>query len=143
LSVVSNNAAGVAAPATVQEAAPNILTYGSNWAVVANPDGSINAPNNGAKLGDAMVAYLIGSDRWITGFRRAQRHRCPALAEEALNQCPCGRVSSHGSVFRDGANFRRTHATELYDAELGTWGMSPPGHVWGSASNQPVLTVAQ
>jgi uncharacterized protein (TIGR03437 family) len=59
--VVSNNAASVAAPVTVQQAAPSILTYGSNRAVVVNQDGSVNASGNGAKPGDVLVAYLIGS----------------------------------------------------------------------------------
>jgi adhesin/invasin len=45
----------------VQQAAPFILTYGSNRAVVVNQDGSVNASGNGDKADDVLVAYLIGS----------------------------------------------------------------------------------
>jgi len=59
--VVSNNTASAPAPVTVQPAAPFILTYGANRAVVVNPDGSVNAAGNGAAPGSVLVAYLIGS----------------------------------------------------------------------------------
>jgi uncharacterized protein (TIGR03437 family) len=59
--VVNNNVAGASAPVTVLQAAPFILTYGSNRAVVVNQDNSVNASGNGAKPGDVLVAYLIGS----------------------------------------------------------------------------------
>ena len=61
LTVVSNDLISAAAPVVVQQAAPSILAYGSNWAVAVNPDGSINGPGNGARPGTAVVAYLIGS----------------------------------------------------------------------------------
>jgi adhesin/invasin len=59
--VVDNNVASAAAPVTVQQAAPFILTYGNNRAVVVNQDGSVNASGNGDKPGDVLVGYLIGS----------------------------------------------------------------------------------
>ncbi|HKE28391.1 MAG TPA: hypothetical protein VKB88_38845 [Bryobacteraceae bacterium] len=59
--VISNNVLSPAAAVTVQAAAPFILTYGSNRAVVANQDGSVNSSTKGAKPGDELVAYLIGS----------------------------------------------------------------------------------
>ena len=59
--VVSNNTASASAPVTVQQAAPFILTYGSNRAVVINPDTSLNASGNGAKPASVLVAYLVGS----------------------------------------------------------------------------------
>jgi uncharacterized protein (TIGR03437 family) len=61
VAVVSNGVASATAPVNVQQAAPFILTYGSNRAVVVNQDGSVNASGNGAKPGDVLVAYLIGS----------------------------------------------------------------------------------
>jgi uncharacterized protein (TIGR03437 family) len=45
---------------TVQQAAPGILTYNGNRAVVQNQDYSINASTNAAKVGDVAIAYLIG-----------------------------------------------------------------------------------
>ena len=59
--VVSNTLASASAPMTVQQAAPSILIYGNNRAVVVNQDGSVNAAANGAKPGDVLVAYMIGS----------------------------------------------------------------------------------
>jgi uncharacterized protein (TIGR03437 family) len=59
--VVNNDVASAAAPVAVQQAAPFILTYGSNRAVVVNQDGSVNASGNGDKADDVLVAYLIGS----------------------------------------------------------------------------------
>ena len=48
------------APVMVAQAAPSILTYGGNPAVVLNQDYSSNVPGNCAQAGTAMV-YLIGS----------------------------------------------------------------------------------
>ena len=59
--VLSNTTASAAAPMTVQQAAPSILTYGNNRALVANQDNTLNAAANGATPGSALVAYLIGS----------------------------------------------------------------------------------
>jgi uncharacterized protein (TIGR03437 family) len=55
------NGVSSAATVTVKQAAPSVLTYGANRALVVNPDGSINASGNGAKPGTFVVAYLIGS----------------------------------------------------------------------------------
>jgi uncharacterized protein (TIGR03437 family) len=58
--VLSNNTASASAPVTVQQAAPSILTYGNNRAVVLNQDYSVNGPANPAKVGSTAMAYLIG-----------------------------------------------------------------------------------
>lgn len=49
------------APLTVQAAAPCILTYEGDRAVVVNPDGGVNASGNGAAPGNVVVAYVTGS----------------------------------------------------------------------------------
>ena len=59
--VTSNGVASPAAAMTVQPAAPSILTYNGNRAVVQNQDYSINESNNGSKPGDVAIVYLIGS----------------------------------------------------------------------------------
>ena len=58
---VSNGIKSASVSVTVQQAAPFILTYGNNRAVIVNEDGSVNAAGNGAKPGSVVVAYLIGS----------------------------------------------------------------------------------
>jgi adhesin/invasin len=61
VAVLSNQILSSSAPMMVQAAAPGILTYGSNRAVVVNPDNTVNAAGNGARPGSVLVAYLIGS----------------------------------------------------------------------------------
>jgi uncharacterized protein (TIGR03437 family) len=60
LTVTSNGAVSAPAPVTVQQAAPSILTYGNNRAVVLNQDYSVNGPANPAEVGSTAMAYLIG-----------------------------------------------------------------------------------
>jgi uncharacterized protein (TIGR03437 family) len=59
--VISNGAASSAASVTVQPAAPTILTYGTNRAIVQNQDYSLNSSTNPAPVGSYATAYLIGS----------------------------------------------------------------------------------
>jgi endo-1,4-beta-xylanase len=59
--VVVNGISSAAASVTVQPAAPWILTYGTNRAVVQNQDFSLNSSSNPAQVGSYGVAYLMGS----------------------------------------------------------------------------------
>jgi uncharacterized protein (TIGR03437 family) len=59
--VNANGVAGSSASITVQQAAPSLLTYGANRAVVQNQDYSVNGPGNCAAPGSYLTAYLIGS----------------------------------------------------------------------------------
>jgi uncharacterized protein (TIGR03437 family) len=59
--VLNAGAASAAASINVQQAAPSILTYGTNRAVVENRDYSVNSSANPATPGSAAVVYLIGS----------------------------------------------------------------------------------
>ncbi len=59
--VSSAGTASPSEPITVQQAAPSILIYGTNRAVVQNADGTVNGPTNPAKVGTSVVLYLIGS----------------------------------------------------------------------------------
>jgi len=59
--VSANGVSSAAEPVTVQQAAPSILIYGANRAVVQNADYSVNAPTNPAKAGSTVTLYLIGS----------------------------------------------------------------------------------
>jgi endo-1,4-beta-xylanase len=58
---VSNNTSSAPATVNVQAAAPSILTYGTNRAVVENQDYSVNSSTNCAAPGSFAMAYLIGS----------------------------------------------------------------------------------
>jgi uncharacterized protein (TIGR03437 family) len=59
--VTVNGIASPSAPMTVQQAAPSILTYNGNRAVVQNQDYTINTVSNPAKVGDVAIVYIIGS----------------------------------------------------------------------------------
>jgi uncharacterized protein (TIGR03437 family) len=59
--VVVNGISSAAAGVTVQQAAPWILTYGTNRAIVQNQDFSLNSSSNPAQVGSYGVAYMIGS----------------------------------------------------------------------------------
>ena len=59
--VLSNTTPSAAMPMAVQQAAPSILIYGNNRAVVMNQDNTANAPGNGASPGSVVVVYLMGS----------------------------------------------------------------------------------
>jgi len=58
--VTSNGVSSPAASVTVAAAAPGILTFGSNRAVVQNADYSVNEANNPAKVGSTVIAYATG-----------------------------------------------------------------------------------
>ena len=53
----TSNAVAVAIPAT---GSPGIVVYGDNRAVVVNSNGSVNASNNPAKVGDEVAVYFTG-----------------------------------------------------------------------------------
>jgi uncharacterized protein (TIGR03437 family) len=59
--VLSGGAASEAASITVQQAAPSILIYGTNRAVVENQDYSVNSSANPAESGSYASVYLMGS----------------------------------------------------------------------------------
>jgi uncharacterized protein (TIGR03437 family) len=59
--VFRDGAASAPSSVTVQQAAPNILTYGTNRAVVQNQDYSLNSSTNSAQVGSYATLYLIGS----------------------------------------------------------------------------------
>jgi uncharacterized protein (TIGR03437 family) len=59
--VLNGGGASVSVSVNVQQAAPSILTYDTNRAVVENRDYSVNSSSNPATVGSAAVAYLIGS----------------------------------------------------------------------------------
>jgi uncharacterized protein (TIGR03437 family) len=73
LTVMNGATSSNVAAVTVSPAAPGIFTYGQNWAVVVNPDGSVNSEASPAHPGDVLVAYLTGGGAvnpagpWTTG----------------------------------------------------------------------------
>jgi uncharacterized protein (TIGR03437 family) len=70
---------GVAAPA-----APNILTYGTNRAVVQNQDYSVNSATNAAAVGTVLTAYLVGSGPVTPALKGGEPAPSSPLSTETL-----------------------------------------------------------
>ena len=58
--VTVDGVAGQPAQVTIARASPGIFVYGTNRAVVHNQDFSVNAADNPAKVGSAIIVYLTG-----------------------------------------------------------------------------------
>jgi hypothetical protein len=82
--VTVNGVAAPAAPVTVQAAAPNILTYGTNRAVVQNQDYSVNSAKNAAAVGTVLTAYLIGSGPVTPALKGGEPAPSSPLSTETL-----------------------------------------------------------
>ena len=142
--VVANGAASLASPVTVQQAAPEILTYGNNRAVAFNPDGSLNASGNGAPPGAVMVAYLMGSGPLDNAIPTGAAAPSSPLSRETLNTA----VTVGGSA----ATVQFAGMTPGYEGLMQVNFVMPnlsPGDypaqvtIGGAASNQPLVTVSK
>jgi uncharacterized protein (TIGR03437 family) len=144
--VVSNNAASAPGSVTVQQAAPFILTYGpnNNRAVVVNQDGSVNASGNGAKPGDVLVAYLIGSGPLDN----------PIATGASAPSSPLSREKLTTTVTIGGSNATVQFAgmtpgfAGLMQANFVMPNLTPGDYpmqvtIGSAASNQPVITVSR
>ena len=83
--VLSNGAASAPASVTVQQAAPAILTYGTNRAIVQNQDFSLNSSANPAQGGSYGTAYLIGSGPVAPIVMDGEPAAASTLSWETLN----------------------------------------------------------
>jgi uncharacterized protein (TIGR03437 family) len=86
-SVVVVNAGAASAPVsvTVQQAAPSILTYGTNRAIVENQDYSLNSSANPAQSGSFAVAYVVGSGPVSPAIPDGEPAPLSPLSRETLN----------------------------------------------------------
>jgi uncharacterized protein (TIGR03437 family) len=82
--VFRDGAASTAASITVQPAAPTILTYGTNRAIVQNQDYSLNSSTNPAQTGSYATAYLIGSGPVAPGVTDGEPAGASPLSQETL-----------------------------------------------------------
>jgi uncharacterized protein (TIGR03437 family) len=144
--VINNNLASAAAPVTVQQAAPFIMTYGSanNRAVAVNQDGSVNASGNGAKPGDVLVAYLIGSgplDNPIaTG---AVASSSPLSREKLTTSVTVGGSTASVQFAGMTPGFAGLMQINFVMPDLGPGDYPMQVTIGGTASNQPLLTVSR
>jgi uncharacterized protein (TIGR03437 family) len=142
--VVSNNTASAAVPVSVQQAAPFILTYGNNRAVVINPDGSLNSSGNGAKPGSVLVAYLTGSGPLDHAIATGAAAPSSPLSSETLATTATVGNSPAAVQF---AGMAPTYEG-LMQVNLVVPNLSPGDYamqvaIGGSASNRPLVTVSK
>jgi uncharacterized protein (TIGR03437 family) len=142
--VVSNNTASASAPVTVQQAAPFILTYGSNRAIVLNPNNSLNASGNGAKPASVLVAYLIGSGPLDNPIATGAPAPLLPLSQEKLNT----RVLVNGSPAVVQFAGMAPGFVGLVQINFVTPNVAPGDYpmqvtIGSAASNQPLLTVSK
>ncbi len=83
--VFRDGAASAPASVTVQQAAPFILTYGTNRAIVQNQDYSLNSSTNAAQSGSYAVAYLVGSGPVAAIVADGEPASASPLSQETLN----------------------------------------------------------
>lgn len=83
--VLRDGATSAAASVAVQQAAPNILTYGTNRAIVQNQDYSLNSATNSAQVGTLATAYLIGSGPVAPKVADGEPAPASPPAQETLN----------------------------------------------------------
>ncbi|MEP7367360.1 MAG: hypothetical protein ABI972_29220 [Acidobacteriota bacterium] len=134
--------ATVARKATVQAAAPGILQYGVNRAVIQNSNGTVNAANNPARAGEAVTVYLTGIGALDN----------PVETGSAAPPDPLSRASAAVSVKIGGVNaqvlftgltpgFVGLAQVNVVVPQLGAGEYSLEISVGGVTSNRPVLTV--
>jgi adhesin/invasin len=142
--VDNDNAASAAAPVTVQQAAPFILTYGSNRAVVVNQDGSVNASGKGDRPGDVLVAYLIGSgplDNPIaTG---ADAPLSPLSREKLTTTVTVGGTNANVQFAGMTPGFAGLMQINFVMPNLAPGDFPIQVTIGGATSNQPLLTVSK
>jgi uncharacterized protein (TIGR03437 family) len=142
--VVSNNVTSAAAPVTVQAAAPFILTYGSNRAVVVNQDGAVNGGGNGARPGDELVAYLIGSGPLDNPIPTGTPAPVSPLSHEKLTTTVTIGNSSAAVKFAGMTpGFAGLVQVNFIVPNLAAGDYPLEVTIGGIASNQPLMTISQ
>ncbi len=141
--VVSDRVASVPAPMTVRQAAPSVLTYGENRAVVMNQDNTVNAAGNGAKPGSVLVAYLIGSGPLDNPISTGTVAPQSPLSRETLTTT----VSVGGSRATTQFAGMTPGFVGLAQINFVTPGLAPGDYplevaIGGAVSNRPRLTVS-
>jgi len=142
--VTSGGNTSAAATITVQQAAPFILTYGNNRAVVQNADFSINGTGAGASPGSAVVAYLMGSGPLDHPVATGVPTPDSPLAQEVLPTVVTVGGTKAALIFAGlTPRFAGLVQVNFQVPNL------PPGDyplqvsIGGSASNQPLFTVSK
>jgi len=144
--VINNTAASGAAPVTVRQAAPFILTYGSsnNRAIAVNPDGSVNASGKGAQPGDVLVAYLIGSGPLDNPIATGAAASSSPLSREKLTTAVTVGGSSASVQFAGMTpGYAGLMQINFVIPNLGPGDYPMQVAIGGAASNQPLLTVSR
>jgi uncharacterized protein (TIGR03437 family) len=142
--VVSNGATSAAMPVNVQAAAPFILTYGGNHAVVVNQDGSVNASGGGAAPGSVLVAYLIGSGPLDNAIATgADASSSPLSREELTTGVSVGGTIATVQFAGMTPGFAGLMQVNFVMPDLAQGDYPMQVSIGAAASNQPLVTVSK
>jgi uncharacterized protein (TIGR03437 family) len=126
----------------VQQAAPGILMFGNNRAVATNPGGSINTAENGARPGDIVTVYMVGSGATTPAVSTAAQAPTQPLAMPVLPSS----ATIGGRDSRIDFLGLTPGSIGLVQANIEVPDLSPGDHpvmvtIGQFASNTPLLTV--
>ncbi|MBN8730537.1 MAG: hypothetical protein J0L64_08365 [Acidobacteria bacterium] len=128
--------------AVVQSAAPGVLQYGVNRAVVQNSNGSVNASNNPARAGEAITIYLTGigalDNAVATG---AAAPGDPLSRASAPARITVGGVDAQVLFVGLTPGFVGLAQANIVVPQLGAGEYPLEITIGGVASNRPVITV--
>jgi len=142
--VVSNNTESAGAPVTVQKAAPSILTYGSNRAVVLNQDYTVNGPTNPAKLGSSPMIYLIGGGPLDNPIATGALAPNSPLSQETLTTTvTVGGIAASVPFAGMAPGFAGLLQVNFVVPNLAPGDYALGVSIGGADSNQPLLAVSQ
>ena len=142
--VVSNNTASAGAPVTVQQAAPSILTYGTNRAVVLNQDYSVNTPTNPAKVGSSPMVYLIGGGPLDVPIATGALAPDSPLSHETLpTTVTVGGTAAAVPFAGMAPRFAGLVQVNFTVPNLATGDYALQVTIGSIASNQPLITISQ
>jgi uncharacterized protein (TIGR03437 family) len=141
--VMSNNISSSAGSVTVQNAAPFILTYNGNRAIVQNQDSSVNASNNGAPPASYMTLWLIGSGPLDNPIPTGATAPVNPLSRETLPTT----VTVGGQTVQPVFAGMAPYFAGLMQIDFQMPALTPGDYpmqvsIGGTVSNQPLITVS-
>ncbi|MBK7928379.1 MAG: hypothetical protein IPJ98_13065 [Bryobacterales bacterium] len=142
VTVTIDGATSAPRKAVVQSAAPGVLQYGVNRAVVQNSNGSVNAANNPARAGEAITIYLTGigalDNAVATG---AAAPGDPLSRASATARITVGGVDAQVLFVGLTPGFVGLAQANIVVPQLGAGEYPLEITIGGVASNKPVITV--
>jgi uncharacterized protein (TIGR03437 family) len=128
----------------VRQAGPGIFTYGSNRAVVQNPDFSVNSSSNPAHVGDIVLVYMTGggpvSPSLSTGVATPSTTLYRAVGEVSFT---IGGVQAETQFFGLTPGFIGLYQANLKVPSLPAGDYTITARMGAASSNTPFITIGR